>query len=96
MDDTYMSGQPDVVIATVPTHRTRLNEVGLDFSNTKTACYIGPSHRNNRYHCMLGEMDKGMLQTKDGLPAYGLKIYGVPIRDADYIKEALSMKATKI
>eukprot|EP00957_Ditylum_brightwellii_P186803 14224053-Ditylum_brightwellii.AAC.1 len=65
-----MSGQPDVVIVTLPTHRTRLNEVGLDFNNTKTVCYIGPSHRDNRYRCMLGEMDDGMLQTQDGLPAY--------------------------
>eukprot|EP00957_Ditylum_brightwellii_P150002 11424192-Ditylum_brightwellii.AAC.1 len=65
-----MSGQPDVVIATVPTHRTRLNEVGLDFNNTKTACYIGPFHCNNRYRCMLGEMDKVMLQTQGGLPVY--------------------------
>eukprot|EP00957_Ditylum_brightwellii_P003153 239574-Ditylum_brightwellii.AAC.1 len=76
MDDTYMSGQPDVVIATVPIHRTQLNEMGLDFNNTKTACYIGPAHHNTRYPCMLGEMDKGMLQMQDGLPVYGLKIYG--------------------
>eukprot|EP00957_Ditylum_brightwellii_P140027 10669557-Ditylum_brightwellii.AAC.1 len=41
-------------------------------------------------------MDNGMLQTQDGLPVYGLKIYGVPTGDADYIKEALSMKVTKI
>eukprot|EP00957_Ditylum_brightwellii_P196044 14937015-Ditylum_brightwellii.AAC.1 len=61
MDDTYMLGQPDVIIATVPTHRTQLNEVGLDFNNIKTACYIGPAHRNNRYCCMLGEMDESML-----------------------------------
>eukprot|EP00957_Ditylum_brightwellii_P100281 7642431-Ditylum_brightwellii.AAC.1 len=96
MDDTYMLGQPDVVITTVPTHRAQLNEVGLDFNNTKTTCYIGPAHCNNRYHCMLGEMDKRMLQTQDGLPVYGLKIYEVPTGDADYIKEALSMKTTKI
>eukprot|EP00957_Ditylum_brightwellii_P167622 12760341-Ditylum_brightwellii.AAC.1 len=76
MDDTYMSGQPDVAIATVPTHRTQLNEVGLDFNNTKTACYIDPAHINNRYRCILGEMDNGMLRTQDGLPVYGLKIYG--------------------
>eukprot|EP00957_Ditylum_brightwellii_P147669 11245524-Ditylum_brightwellii.AAC.1 len=70
MDDTYMVGQPDVVIATVPTHRTRLNKVGLDFNNIKTVCYICPAHHNNRYYCMLKEMDKGMLQTQDGLPVY--------------------------
>eukprot|EP00957_Ditylum_brightwellii_P125957 9602707-Ditylum_brightwellii.AAC.1 len=41
-------------------------------------------------------MDEGMLQKQDGFPVYGLKIYGVPAGDADYTKEALSMKATKI
>eukprot|EP00957_Ditylum_brightwellii_P050615 3837668-Ditylum_brightwellii.AAC.1 len=68
----------------------------VNFNNTKTVCYIGPAHRNNRYHCMLGQMDEGILQTQDGLPVYGLKIYGVPTGDADYMKKALSMKATKI
>eukprot|EP00957_Ditylum_brightwellii_P059687 4531334-Ditylum_brightwellii.AAC.1 len=41
-------------------------------------------------------MDEGMLQTQDGLPIYGLKIYGISTGDANYIKEALSMKTTKI
>eukprot|EP00957_Ditylum_brightwellii_P183247 13958293-Ditylum_brightwellii.AAC.1 len=82
MDDTHLLGQPDAVITTVPTHRTQLYEVGLDFNGTKTACYIGPAHGNKRYICMLGEMDKDMLQTQDGLPVYGLKIYGVSKGDA--------------
>eukprot|EP00957_Ditylum_brightwellii_P026098 1972919-Ditylum_brightwellii.AAC.1 len=71
MDDICLLGAPDTVIPTVPTHKLCLKEVGLDFNDTKTKCYIGPRFHTNRYQCMLGSMDEGMLQTPDGTPVYG-------------------------
>eukprot|EP00957_Ditylum_brightwellii_P005342 407572-Ditylum_brightwellii.AAC.1 len=68
MDDTYLLGAPGTVISTVPKHKSCLKEVGLDFNDAKTQCYIGPWFRTNKYRCMLGSMDEVMLQTPDGTP----------------------------
>eukprot|EP00957_Ditylum_brightwellii_P106477 8123159-Ditylum_brightwellii.AAC.1 len=96
IDDTYLLGQPNIVIPIVPIHKAQLNKVSLDFNDTKNEYHIDPAHHNSRLHCMLGEMDESMLQTQDRHPVYGMKIYRIPTGDADFIKEALSMKATKI
>eukprot|EP00957_Ditylum_brightwellii_P051695 3919591-Ditylum_brightwellii.AAC.1 len=41
-------------------------------------------------------MSEDMLQTDEGLPVYGLKVYGVPMVDKAYIRELLRVKGKKI
>eukprot|EP00957_Ditylum_brightwellii_P091523 6969555-Ditylum_brightwellii.AAC.1 len=41
-------------------------------------------------------MSEGMLQTDEGLPVYGLKVYSVPIGDKAYTREFLSVKGKTI
>eukprot|EP00957_Ditylum_brightwellii_P125090 9535000-Ditylum_brightwellii.AAC.1 len=79
-------GHPDATVPAVSNHKAHLREVGLELNEDKTSCYIAERYRNNSYPCMLGEMSEGMLQTDEGLPDYGLKVYGVPIGDKAYIR----------
>eukprot|EP00957_Ditylum_brightwellii_P023791 1795434-Ditylum_brightwellii.AAC.1 len=53
-----------------------------------------PTHKS----CLkeVGSMDEDMLQTPDGIPVYGVNIYGVPTGDDDYIAKVLQLKAKKI
>eukprot|EP00957_Ditylum_brightwellii_P145078 11049698-Ditylum_brightwellii.AAC.1 len=66
---------PDATVPAVSNHKIRLLEVGHELNEEKTSCYIAERYWNNSYQCMLGEMSEGVLQTDEGLPVYGLKVY---------------------
>ena len=89
MDDTYLVGPPDEVFAAVHRHKTRLADLGLVLAVHKSKCYLAAEQKDEIFHRQRGDIEEGYVEDSQGVRRFGLRVYGVPIGEDDFISSFL-------